>query len=156
MNLAPQIEHQTQPTPLSCVATCIAMAVGSPVAELGVDLSRPFDFDDFGVWLAERGIWMRMCVRNAGRGERFHDGGIYLVGIRSLNVANQDHAVLLDTRGPRKDGPNFNERSGWLTFDPNKGREGKQILEWCDENIVLDFCQLIDRNYPTRHAGSPP
>lgn len=142
--IAKEIRQQTQPTSCSCVATCIAMAIGVPVQEIGISLDRGSTFDDWGVWLARRGVWMRRGIRIDLYGEPFHNGSVYLIGTHSLNIVNSEHAVLLDTRGPRKEGPNFNERSGWKCFDPNFGREGINVYEWIDEYSTLDFCELRD------------
>lgn len=141
--LAPTIEHQTQPTPRACTATCIAMALGVPVADLGVPLENALDFDEFGVYLAERGVWMRQGIMLNTRGERFQQGGVYLIGVRSLNMVNSDHAVLLDARGQPT---NDNRKSGWKFFDPNSGRDGKEVYNWVDECVALDFCELRDRS----------
>lgn len=151
--LADPIVQQTQPTPCSCTATCIAMALGIPVAELGVVLSNGLEFDDFGVWLAERGIWLRQGIRNNNRGESFFNGSLYLVGVRSLNIVNSDHAVLLDTRALAT---NANPRSGWKCFDPNTGRDGKAVYTWVDEHVTLDFCELRVRGGPYVTVGCEP
>lgn len=156
MKLAPQINHQQQPTPVCCSATCIAMAVGEPVESLGINLERAYDFKAFGCWLAEHGLWLRPMLLFQGQGERLHNGALYLIGARSLNNVNSDHAVLLDTRGPRKEGPNFNERSGWKCFDPNEGREGKQSYTWIDEHLALDACELRQHNHLYGRVGRAP
>lgn len=152
MRLASPIIHQKQPTPCSCTATCIAMAVGVPVETLGIDLSRAYDFDKFGVWLAERGIWLRV----ADRGESFHQDTLYLVGVRSMNIVWSDHAVLVDTRGERKVGEGFYERSHWKTFDPCEGIEGKKVYHWADEHQATNFCELRQHDPRYVRAGSPP
>jgi hypothetical protein len=157
--LAPRIEHQTQPTPVCCTATCIAMALGVPVAELGVPLDEAFGFSDFGVYLAERGVWMRPCARSDRYGEEFCSGTVYLLKVRSLNKIGTDHAVLLDTRPPRKTGQSphggeYNEQSGWEFFDPNTGRDGKEVYSWAWEGLTLGFFELRERNANT--VGSPP
>lgn len=155
LHLANPIIHQTQPTPTACTATCVAMAVGVPVADV-FRLDRALDFRDFGPWLAERGVWLRPMLLFQGVGERFHSGALYLVGVRSLNIKNSDHSVLLDTRGPRKEGPNYNERSGWLTFDPNQGREGKELYAWTDEYVTLDACQFVQKGSGRWVEKAPP
>jgi len=123
------------------------------VADLGVVLANSLDFDDFGCWLAERGIWMRQGVRINNHGEGYFDRGVYLVGVRSLNIVNSDHAVLLDTRGAAT---NSNPRSGWKTFDPNAGREGIKAYTWVDEHVTLDFCELRQRSSWQITVGSLP
>lgn len=143
MKLAAQIVHEMQPTPCSCTATCIAMALGVPVASLGVPLANALDFDDFGVWLAERGVWMRQGININCHGEIFRQGHVYLVGVRSQNIVCSDHTVLADTRaGPS----NSNPRSGWKFFDPVAGIEGKHAYTWIDPAQVVDFCELRDRS----------
>lgn len=146
LRLADPIVHQTQPTPCSCTPTCIAMALGIPVEQLGVDLNRSYDFHRAGVWLAERGIWMRMGLFVRPFGERLRNGTVYLVGIRSQNIIGSDHAVLLDTRGDPLVGEGHHERSHWKTYDPNKGIEGKNYIEWIDEYGLLDFAELVQRD----------
>lgn len=153
LSLANPIFHQKQPTPLCCTATCIAMAVGIRVEDLGVDLSKPYDFGLPAVWLAERGIWFRPMARYGDYGEPFKSGRLYLVAIRSLNNVGGDHAVLLDTRGePKSDG---HERSGWKTFDP-KGIEGKKTCQWVAEYDVVEAGELMQRNLRFRQFGTPP
>jgi hypothetical protein len=161
MGLAKTIQLQTQPTPVSCTATCIAMALGVPVADLGVPLDQAFGFTDFGVFLAERGIWMRHCVRSHRYGEKFMHGTVYLLAVRSLNKIGTDHAVLLDTRPPRKTGlvqdgggAEYNEFSGWQFFDPNTGREDKHSYDWAWEDLTVGFCELRERTQYT--IGAPP
>jgi len=142
--LAKRIEQQTQPNGASCTQTCIAMALGVPVAELGVPLDNGLDFDDFGVYLAERGVWLRRCIIVDGRGERFQQGCVYIVGVRSLNLIGGDHAVILDARG---EATNTNPRSGWKFYDPNVGRDGLKVYTWVDDTgQVVDFCELRDRS----------
>lgn len=134
---------QQQPTPCSCTATCIAMALGRPVADLGVPLTNALDFDDFGVWLAERGVWMRQGINVNCHGETFRQGHVYLIGVRSQNIICSDHTILADTRG---EPTNSNPRSGWKFFDPVTGIDGKQVYTWCDPGQVVDFCELRDRS----------
>lgn len=142
--LAAEIKHQQQPTACSCLATCIAMAIGEPVEKLGIRLDRPFGPRHYGVWLAERGIWMRPMVRADTRGELFMPGTVYLLCVRSLNMVNSDHAVLLDTRGERA-GAGFAERSNFRFFDPNEGRPGLKAYRWVDENELTEAHELVVR-----------
>lgn len=142
MNLANPITHQQQPTPCSCTATCVAMAVGIRVEDLGVPLSNALDLDDFGVWLAERGIWMRQAVSINSHGEMLRQGRVYLLGMRSQNVMCSDHTVLADCRG---EPTNSNPRSGWKFFDPVAWIDGRKAYTWVDEGQIIDFCELRDR-----------
>lgn len=159
--LAKKIELQTQPTHDTCTQTCIAMALGVPVADLGVCLGNGTNFEDFGVYLAERGVWMRQCVHMDGKGEAFQQGRVYLITMRSLNKIGIHHAILLDARGEPElknfDVPSAPERNGWKFFDPNTGREGKQTYEWVWECEAVDFCELRDRSTPgVIAAGEAP
>lgn len=163
LKLAPTIEHQTQPTPLSCTTTSIAMALGIPVLDLvglidkDISIERGYAPEQFAVWLAERGIWMRpLALQAYGRGERFVNGTLYLVGVRSRNSIYTDHCVLLDTRPPRLEGEGYNERSGWKTYDPNTGREGKKTFEWVDEYYALDAHELRSRDHVSGAIGRRP
>jgi len=141
--LANPIILQRQPTPCSCTATCIAMALGVPVAELGVPLTNALEFEDFGVFLAERGVWMRQGILINTFGEQLRQGHVYILGVRSLNLVTSDHAILADTRGAAT---NTNPRSGWRFYDPLEGVEGKASYGWADHGQILDFCELRDRS----------
>lgn len=162
LKLAATIEHQTQPTPVSCVTTCIAMALGIPVLKLvglidTISIERDYQPEQFAIWLAERGIWMRpLALQVYGRGERFVNGALYLVGVRSQNSVYTDHSLLLDTRPPRLEGEGYNERSGWKTYDPNTGREGKKTFEWVDEYYALDAHELRSRDHVCGAIGRAP
>lgn len=137
MRLAAEIVLQQQPTSVSCTVTCIAMAIGQPVQSLGVTVKRPSGIDQFGLWLAERGIWLERLPEGAS----FQNDAVYLVAARSLNMVGSDHCVVLDTRGPKE---NDNPRSGWKCYDPNEGREGKRVYYWMDEHHALRKFRLHD------------
>lgn len=140
MRIPSPIVLQQQPTACSCTVTCIAMAIGEPVQSLGITVKRPCGIDQFGVWLAERGIWLERIPEGAA----FLNDAVYLVSARSLNMVGSDHCVLLDTRGrPTNDNP----RSGWRCFDPNDGREGKKIYQWMDEHHAIRKFRLHDARY---------
>lgn len=132
------IVHQTQPTPVSCTATCIAMAIGLPVETLGVELARSLDFPDFGVWLAQRGIWMQRCRD----GEPLRARELYLLGVRSLNMVNSDHALLLDTRHLASENPCHVPQ---FLFDPCRGREGRESYEYIYPDMVLEAWTLHEK-----------
>jgi hypothetical protein len=132
------------------------MAVGIPVAELGVDLKRAYNIDEAAIWLSERGIWLRIAPFWSGYGEKLRDGRLYLVGIRSLNKIGTDHCVLLDTRGEHKVGDGFHERSHWKTYDPNRGRDDAKFIEWVDEHAAIDFAELHQRDSRFVCFGAPP
>lgn len=152
--LAAKIEHQTQPTAVSCTATCVAMALGIQVEALGVPLENGLDFEDFGVFLAERGVWMRQGIVIDTKGERFQQGHVYLISVRSLNNLAADHVVLLDARG---EPTNSNPRSGWIFYDPVQGMDGKKTYSWIDPGQVVDFVELRDRSTSgVITVGCPP
>ena len=146
--LANPIVLQQQPTPVCCTATCVAMAIGVPIADLGVTLNDSYDLTDFGVFLAERGIWLRYL----DRGARFCSGSLYLLSVRSLNKIGVDHAVLLDTRQCSCDEPDGWCRD-WRVYDPNEGREGKDFYKRVWETHAIKVCQLKDRS--VSGAGIP-
>lgn len=143
LKLARPIVPQTQPTPITCTATCVAMALGIPIADLGVRLDQAFGVDDFGVWLAERGIWLRPCAWNGRYGEHMRSGTVYLVKVRSRNTLGVDHLLLLDTR----DGDtSSSDEDRWVTYDPNRGRDGKLLYEWVNHYYAIAFWELKERN----------
>lgn len=139
--LANPIVLQTQPTPVCCTATCIAMALGVPVTDLGVRLEDSYGIGDFGVYLAERQVWLRYL----DRGDRFWSGSLYVVVVRSLNKVGVDHAVLLDTRKCICDEPD-GWCKDWKVFDPNEGREGKELYRNVWETHAIKSYQLKDRS----------
>jgi hypothetical protein len=149
LRLAEPIVHQSQPTPVCCTHTCIAMAVGIPVADLGADLSTAYGFDDCGIWFAERGIWMRRLDRS----EPFRSGRLYLVSVRSLNKVGVDHALLLDTRFGKGDDESD---GGWRTFDPNGGREGMKTYSFVNEHYAIKACELKQHDERYMRFGAPP
>lgn len=141
MTLPRPIVHQTQPTPVCCTATCVAMALGIPVAEMGVPMDQAFGLLDFGVWLAERQVWLRYL----DRGERFRPGHLYLLSVRSRNNVGGDHAVLLDTRDCNCESAGAAWCDHWKTLDPNEGIEGKELYHHVSEHYAINACELKDR-----------
>jgi hypothetical protein len=142
MMLANPIILQQQPTPVCCTATCIAMALGVPVTDLGGYAGvHAHGLLDFGVYLAERGVWLRYL----DRGDRFWSGSLYLISVRSLNKIGTDHAILLDTRACVCDEPDGWCRD-WKVFDPNDGIEGKEVYRAVWETHAIKACQLKDRS----------
>jgi len=140
LRLADPIVHQRQPTDRCCLATCFAMALGIPVEELGINLEQDFEPEQFGPWLAERGIWLRI----GDRGEPL-TSGLYVLGVISLNDKGGEHAILLDGRA-----------GATKVFDPNAGNPGKEHYSSTIllESNMIDFCELVARRPDT--AGAPP
>ena len=108
------------------------MSVGEPVEQLEVDLHKSHSISEFGVWYAQRGIWLRPCVFSDGHGERF-ERGVYLVSVLSANDLATEHCVLLDCRGSRR-----------AVFDPNRDRPDKRSYFAIDETDALGFYELVD------------
>lgn len=139
LSLAANVAHQRQPTDKSCLATCVAMAVGVPVDALGLPVNRPLNLEDVGPWLAERGVWLRLC----GRHETFRDG-LYLVGVLSLNDMHELHSVLVDCRG-----------GAFNLYDPNAGNEGKRAYTILNKDDIYDISELVAASVaPIVHADA--
>ena len=134
---------QQQPTSESCLPTCVAMSMGLKVEDLGVPLDRGHAPYEFGVWYAERGVWLRKLPITDGFAEPFIPGYLYLLEVRSLNDVGIDHAILLDMR----DGTS-------RIFDPNTGRPGKRRYESITTEDTITANALVVRGPTT--AGFPP
>ncbi len=133
MPLANPINPQQQPTDRCCVASCIAMAIGIDVHEMGWPLEAEFSIQDFGVYLVGQGVWLRPCIRIGGFGEHLEPNRLYIVSVPSLNDIAGAHCVLHDKR-----------REWPQVIDPHMGRDGKRVYSYVDESIALDFCELLE------------
>ena len=106
------IIHQKQPTPLSCVSTCIAMLLGVPAEKVIEEFH-----DDYRSGKAEIDKYLKMYGINAQpvlSNSVIEWDKLYLIVVPSLNKLAHAHEIIVDTRG---DDPKI--------FDPNMGKPEK-------------------------------
>ena len=93
-----QIIHQTQPTPLSCVATCLAMLQGRDAGVVDDEFTLYYSKQrtDVPMYLARDGI---MCKPHLAAGiHELTTGCLYLATVPSLMTAGLFHQIIIDTR----------------------------------------------------------
>lgn len=107
----PRIKHQSQPTSNTCVTTCLAMLAGKPVAEL---IEQGFHHAYTVGDASYRELFEKLGLKfksfdTAERNSLMLDGGVYLIGVPSLNIQGGMHEVLVEIA---IDGD-------WAILDPN-------------------------------------
>lgn len=109
------ITPQTQPCPVSCVATCIAMIAGKPatvIRDQFHDCYRDGNLS-IGDMLRELGIPFtdfRSAERNS-----VNERGIWLLGVPSLNIRGGGHQIVLE----------WDDEDDLMVFDPNLGHDDR-------------------------------
>ena len=109
-----RIKHQTQPTSMSCIATCMAMLVDRPAHFVDQEFSLDYmsGVRDVPMFLAEYGS---RCIPWLSAGiHQFTEGKLYLATVPSLQLPGLFHQIIIDTR--------FGELE---VYDPTKGYDGK-------------------------------
>ena len=93
-----QIKHQTQPTPLSCIATCLAMLAGRPAKFVDQEFTPKYvrNQHDIPMFLAMCGI---LCKPQITSGiHELKIGSLYLATVPSLMSAGLFHQIIIDVR----------------------------------------------------------
>lgn len=105
-----RIVHQTQPTPLSCIATCLAMLVGRKAHFVDQEFTPKYlrNQHDIPMFLA---MWGIMCRPQLTAGiHQLATGSLYLATVPSLMSAGLFHQIIIDTRSGNVE-----------VFDPGQG-----------------------------------
>lgn len=136
-----KLVHQTQPTPMGCVCTCIAMLMGED-AQSVIDryhekyyVKRSMDVGDI---LAEQAFIFRREM--AGTVLTLYPGAVYLLTVASLNIPGSLHQILVDYRNT----------AGPVVLDPAKGYGKRKYYTFdqieADEvsNAFLLFSWIVD------------
>lgn len=92
------IEHQTQPTGLACMATCLAMLTRRKAKFVDEEFTPKYvrNHVDVPMWLATYGI---RCLPQITSGiHQLHHGKLYLATVPSLMTAGLFHQIIIDTR----------------------------------------------------------
>lgn len=139
--LSNPLKHQTQPTAMSCVCTCLAMLMDEPV----IDVVSKYHEDYFN----KQTLDMDEILRNegfifkhelAGRVQTLMPGAIYVLTVASLNIKGGLHQVLVDYRDPAQP----------VALDPAKGYPDRKYYtvdqhEADDkDNAFLLFSWIVD------------
>lgn len=108
----PRIKHQSQPTSNTCVTTCLAMLAGKPVSEL---IAQGFHHSYAVGDASYRKLFEKLGLKfksfdTAERNSMMLDGGVYLVGVPSLNIQGGMHEILVEISA---------DGGGWTILDPN-------------------------------------
>lgn len=108
------IEHQTQPCPVSCVATCFAMIAGVPV---GVFMGLHDEYRAARLSLRQALDRLGIPFRSYDSANRnsLGDEGIFLASVPSLNIQGGMHQVVIEML----------EDADWRVYDPNQGRDDR-------------------------------
>lgn len=93
-----QIIHQTQPTPLACVATCLAMLCGRKAEFVDAEFTPKYvrKQGDIPMFLA---MWGILCKPQLAAGiHELNIGSLYLATVPSLMSAGLFHQIIIDVR----------------------------------------------------------
>ena len=93
-----RIVHQTQPTPLSCIATCLAMLVGRKAHFVDQEFTQDYGQQKVDVPMALAPFNI-MCKPQLAAGvHQLATGSLYLATVPSLMTAGLFHQIIIDTR----------------------------------------------------------
>lgn len=110
-----KLNHQTQPCPVSCVATCMAMLARRPAVEIRDKFHERYLVNgDQGLSIRQMLTELVIPFRSfdsADRNSISSDPGFYLLCVPSLNIVGGNHQILMEMR---PDG-------WWQVFDPAMG-----------------------------------
>lgn len=105
-----RIVHQTQPTPLSCIATCLAMLVGRKAHFVDAEFTQDYGQQKVDVPMALAPFNI-MCKPQLAAGvHQLATGSLYLATVPSLMSAGLFHQIIIDTRSGKVE-----------VFDPGQG-----------------------------------
>ena len=109
------IIRQTQPCPLSCVSTCLAMIVGRPADEVIAELHKPYRDGDLTLREMLEYLGIQYTAFFSVDCPPLADEGVYLCTSPSLNIEAGNHQILIEVTD-----------DGYFVFDPVQGREDRK------------------------------
>lgn len=115
--ISKKLKHQTQPTPMGCVCTCLAMLLDEPAKDVIAKYHEAyFDKQTIEVHdiLRENGFIFKHEL--AGRVQTLMPGAIYMLTVASLNIPGGLHQILVDYR----------DVAGPIVLDPSEGYPGRK------------------------------
>jgi len=109
------LKHQTQPCPVSCVCTSIAILAGRPAAEIVEKYHRGYRDGSVSVrtMLTELGI--PFATFDSLDGGVMDQVGAYLVTVPSLNITGGTHQIVIEIT-----------EDDYHVIDPVQGRAGRR------------------------------
>lgn len=113
----PLIIHQMQPCPVSCVATCLAMLVGRPAAEVIDEVHKPYRDGDITLREALDYLEVKYTAFYSVDNPPVADEGVYICTAPSLNIEAGTHQILIEVTD-----------EDYFVLDPVKGREGRKYF----------------------------
>lgn len=108
------IQHQTQPCPVSCVATCIAMITDFPANQVIEAFHKEYREGDLSIGDMFRRIGLAFKSFDTAERQSLDEDGVYMVSVPSLNIRGGMHQVIVEIA----DGE-------WTVLDPNMGRDDR-------------------------------
>ena len=126
------LQHQFQPTPTTCVQTCLAMVLGRPAEEIIEEIGHP------------GGLPQRQLLESLDRYDIHYaqtlDGALWpgwqFAAVPSLNIRGGMHEVLV----------HLDDHNRMRVLDPSpKTRyleDGSDLMSWCDV-VLVRVCWVI-------------
>ena len=112
------IEQQVQPTPITCVSTCMAMILGIPVESVINEFHKKY-YEDIDITCTEylQGKGLKVDRMYADSSPKYIDyNTIYGLIVPSLNIEGGTHMVLMEV----------DSLGNWSIYDPNYKKESKK------------------------------
>lgn len=110
--LSNPLVHQTQPTPMGCVCTCLAMLMDEPASAV-IERYHDHYYSQKSVEVADilvnEGFMFKREL--AGTVTTLFPGSVYMLTVASLNIPGGLHQILVDYRDPERP----------VVLDPAKG-----------------------------------
>lgn len=111
------LAHQTQPCPVSCVVTCVAIITGWPVEAVKKRFHVRYRETDLTLGGIFRELNIPFTNFQTADSPSIGDlDGVILVGVPSLNIQGGMHQIVINM---------YQESMEWSVYDPNEGMEGK-------------------------------
>lgn len=105
------INHQTQPCPISCVTTCIAMVADIPVADIYDNVHTRYQKENLSIREILDELKIPFKSFDSADRNSVCDDGAYITSVPSLNIVGGMHQIIIEVTDDL-----------WWVFDPNEGK----------------------------------
>lgn len=119
------IQHQTQPCPVSCVSTCLAMVAGKPVDQIVERFHAAYRETELSLGDMLRELEIGFTDYRSSERQSINTDGVYLCGVPSLNIRGGMHEIVIEMA----------DDGEWTILDPNMGR-GDRLYYSADAGAV--------------------
>lgn len=119
------ISIQTQPCPVSCVATCFAMVAGIPASIMAEKFHARYRNDEISIGDILRELEIPFSDYPSSDRNSFRDEGVYLVSVPSLNIRGGMHQIVIE----------MTSEGLWSVFDPNYDRCDRLFYVASDDEV---------------------